>query len=148
MGEHYVEEYRARWADMDFNQHMRNAAYLGVAEETRLRFLETGGWTMAEFFRRRLGPVVVEDVLTYRKELRLLEPFRVDMAVAAITSDARKMKVRNGFFRSSDGQACAVVESLILWFDLEARRTIVPPPELGQLWLGLGRTEDFVSLGG
>ena len=131
---------------MDFNQHMRNAAYLGVAEETRLHFLESGGWTTAELYRRRLGPVVVEDLLSYKKELRLLEPFRVDMAVAAITSDARKMKVRNRFFRSSDGEPCAVVESFILWFDLEARRTIVPPPEMGQLWLGLARTEDFLPL--
>ena len=133
---------------MDFNQHMRNAAYLGVAEETRLRFLEDAGFPMAELYRRRLGPVVVEDVLTYKMELRLLEPFRVDMATSAISPDARKMKVRNRFFRSSDGALCATVETLILWFDLEARRTIVPPPEMGQLWLGLARTEDFVMLPG
>lgn len=133
---------------MDFNQHMRNAAYLGVAEETRLRFLEEGGFPMTELYRRRLGPVVVEDVLTYKKELRLLEPFRVDMATAAISSDARKMKVRNCFFRSSDGALCASVETLILWFDLEARRTVVPPPDLGQLWLDLARTDDFVMLPG
>lgn len=131
---------------MDFNQHMRNAAYLGVAEETRLRFLEEGAFPMAELYRRRLGPVVVEDVLTYKKELRLLEPFRVDMAIVAISPDARKVKVRNRFFRSSDGALCATVETLILWFDLEARRTVVPPPDLGQLWLGLARTEDFAML--
>ena len=148
MGEPYVQEYRARWADMDFNQHMRNAAYLGVAEETRLRFLESGGWPMPELYRRRLGPVAVEDVISYKKELRLLEPFRVDMAISAISPDARKMKVRNRFLRSSDGALCATVETLILWFDLEARRTTVPPPEMGQLWLGLARTEDFVELPG
>ena len=133
---------------MDFNQHMRNAAYLGVAEETRLRFLESGGWPMPELYRRRQGPVAVEDVISYKKELRLLEPFRVDMAISAISPDARKMKVRNRFLRSSDGALCATVETLILWFDLEARRTIVPPPEMGQLWLGLARTEDFVMLPG
>src|SRR5215470_19306809 len=143
MGEPYVQEYRARWADMDFNQHMRNAAYLGVAEETRLRFLEDGGFPMAELYRRRLGPVTVEDLLTYKKELRLQERFRVDMAVAAITSDARKIKVRNRFFRNTDGVLCATVETLVLWFDLEERRTVVPPADLGQLWLGLARTEDF-----
>jgi acyl-CoA thioesterase FadM len=148
MGEPYVQEYRARWADMDFNQHMRNAAYLGVAEETRLRFLEDAGFPMAELYRRRLGPVVVEDVLTYKMELRLLEPFRVDMATSAISPDARKMKVRNRFFRSSDGALCATVETLILWFDLEARRTTAPPPEMGQLWLGLARTEDFALFPG
>ncbi len=133
---------------MDFNQHMRNAAYLGVAEETRLRFLEDGGFPMAELYRRRLGPVVLEDVLTYRKELRLQERFRVDMATIAISPHARKIKVRNRFFRSSDGALCATVESLVLWFDLEARRTVVPPPDLGALWLGLARTEDFVELPG
>jgi len=133
---------------MDFNQHMRNAAYLGVAEETRLRFLEDAGFPMAELYRRRLGPVVVEDVLTYKMELRLLEPFRVDMATSAISPDARKMKVRNRFFRSSDGALCATVETLILWFDLEARRTTAPPPEMGQLWLGLARTEDFALFPG
>ena len=148
MGEPYVQEYRARWADMDFNQHMRNAAYLGVAEETRLRFLEDAGFPMAELYRRRLGPVVVEDILTYKMELRLLEPFRVDMATSAISPDARKMKVRNRFFRSSDGALCATVETLILWFDLEARRTTAPPPEMGQLWLGLARTEDFALFPG
>ena len=72
---------------MDFNQHMRNAAYLGVAEETRLRFLEDGGFPMAELYRRRLGPVVVE-------ELRVLEPFRVEMATVAISPDARKTTAR------------------------------------------------------
>jgi acyl-CoA thioester hydrolase len=148
MGEPYVQEYRARWADMDFNQHMRNAAYLGVAEETRLRFLEDGGFPMTELYRRRLGPVVVEDLLTYKKELRLLEPFRVDMAVVAISADARKMKVRNRFLRGSDGALCASVETLVLWFDLEARRTIVPPPDLGALWLGLARADDFAMLPG
>jgi acyl-CoA thioester hydrolase len=148
MGEPYVQEYRARWADMDFNQHMRNAAYLGVAEETRLRFLEEGGFPMAELYRRRLGPVVVEDVLTYKKELKLLEPFRVDMAIVAISPDARKVKVRNRFLRNSDGALCATVETLLLWFDLEARCTVVPPADLGQLWLGLPRTEEFAMFPG
>ena len=148
MGEPYVLEYRARWADMDFNQHMRNAAYLGVAEETRLRFLEDGGFPMTELYRRRLGPVVVEDVLIYKQELRLLEPFRVELATVAMTPDARKIKVRNRFTRSSDGGLCATVESLILWFDLEARRTVVPPADLGQLWLDLARADDFAPLPG
>ena len=138
----------ARWPDMDFNQHMRNAAYLGVAEETRLRFLESGGWPMAELYRRKLGPVVVEDVLTYRKELRLLEPFRVDMAIAAISPDARKLKVRNRFFRDADGALCATVQTHILWFDLEARRTVVPPADMARLWLDLARTDDFALLPG
>ena len=138
-----MQHYRARWSDMDFNQHMRNAAYLGCSEDTRMRYLDANGWTMREFTARQIGPVVLEDKLTYRKELGLLEPFRVDMTLAAITEDARRMKVRNRFFRDSDEALCAVVDSVIIWFDIAARRPVVPPPELAALWLALPRADDF-----
>ena len=144
MSERFVESYRARWADMDFNQHMRNAAFLGCSEETRMRFLEANGWTMERFTKERLGAVVVEDKLTYKRELRLLENFRVDLAVSAITADARRMKVRNRFVRE-DGSESAIVESVVLWFDLVQRKPIAPPPALAELWLGCARTEDFVA---
>ena len=53
---------------MDWNQHMRNAAFPGCAEETRMRYLDSRGWTMAGFEQRRTGPVVVEDRISYRRE--------------------------------------------------------------------------------
>ncbi len=142
----FSESFRARWVDMDFNQHMRNAAYLGCAEETRVRYLDANGWPMAEFIRRQIGPVVLEDKLTYRKELRLLEAFRVDLSVAASTDDARKMRLRNQFFTEWDGKLCASVESLVLWFDIAARKPIVPPHALRDAMLRLPRTSDFQSL--
>ncbi|MDX2010658.1 MAG: thioesterase family protein [Myxococcaceae bacterium] len=143
MAEPFVESFVARWPDMDFNQHMRNAAFLGCAEDTRMRFLASNGWPMREFQRLALGPVVLEDKLTYRKELALLEPFTVDLRVAGITDDARRMRVRNQFFRSSDQALCAVVESVVLWFDLSTRKPVVPPAPLADLWLRLARTDDF-----
>jgi len=146
MPEAFVQDYRARWADMDFNQHMRNAAYLAWSEETRMRFLDAHGWSMAEFTRRRLGPVVVEDRLTYRAELRLLEPFQVDLVLAGISEDARKMRVRNHFRKTTDGTLCAMVESLVLWFDLSARKPVAPPAELRDLWLSVVRSTDFAPL--
>jgi acyl-CoA thioester hydrolase len=128
---------------MDFNQHMRNAAYLGASEDCRMRFLAEKGFTMDEFRSRMLGPVVVEDRLVYKKELHLLEPFRVELALAAITPDARRMKVRNSFFRESDGALAAVVESVVTWFDLKARKPVAPPEDLKAAWLTLARADDF-----
>jgi acyl-CoA thioester hydrolase len=147
MAEPFIQEYRARWSDMDWNQHMRNAAFLGCAEETRMRFLDARGWSMAEFERRRIGPVVVEDRITYRRELRLLEPFRVDLWLAGCAPDLRTMRVRNRFQRTEDGELCATVDSVVLWFDLAARRRVAPPEELAALWLSLPRTDDFAELG-
>jgi acyl-CoA thioester hydrolase len=133
----------ARWPDMDFNQHMRNAAFLGASEDCRMRFLSDRGFTMAEFLRRRLGPVVLEDRLVYKKELKLLEPFRVDLELAAITRDGRRMKVRNSFFRDPDGAHAATVESVVIWLDLAERKPVAPPDDLKAAWLSLRRSEDF-----
>lgn len=144
MNETFVQDYRARWADMDFNQHMRNAGFLGCAEETRMRYLDAKGWTMDQFMKRRLGPVVVEDKLVYRKELRLLERFTVDLAVAGMSEDGRKLRLRSRFL-SAEGALCATVESFVLWFDLDARKPITPPPELRAIWRELA-SDDFVTL--
>lgn len=146
MTQPFVEKFHARWPDMDFNQHMRNAAYLGCAEDTRMRFLDAHGWPMAEFSRLRLGPVVVEDRLTYKKELTLLEPFSVSLWLAGATQDGRKMLARNVFTRDSDGSVCATVDSFVLWFDLEHRKPVTPPAGLWDTWLRLPRTDDYRTL--
>jgi acyl-CoA thioester hydrolase len=146
MTQPFTESFRARWPDMDFNQHMRNAAFLGCAEDTRMRFLDANGWPMAEFMKRKLGPVVVEDRLTYKKELQLLERFSVELWLAGTSSDGRKMAARNIVKRDSDGAECAIVDSFVLWFDLEKRRPVVPPAALLEVWLKLPRTEDFRDL--
>jgi len=134
----------ARWSDMDFNQHMRNAAYLGVSEDCRLRLLAERGYTIDELRKRRIGPMVLEDRIVYKKELALLDGFRVELALAAITADGRRMKVRNTFLRESDDALVAVVESVVLWFDLTARKPVAPPEDLRAAWLALARADDFV----
>ena len=64
-------------------------------------------------------------------------------AAANITHDGRRMKLRNTFYRDSDGALVAIVESVVLWFDLAARKPIAPPEELKGIWLSLARTTDF-----
>jgi acyl-CoA thioester hydrolase len=133
----------ARWSDMDFNQHMKNAAYLGASEDCRMRFLADRGFAPSELVRRGIGPVVLEDRLLYKKELALLEGFRVELAMAALSPDARRMKVRNTFHRDRDEALVASVESVVLWLDLEARRAVAPPDELAAVWISLARASDF-----
>lgn len=133
----------ARWADMDFHQHMRNAAYLGASEDCRMRFLTERGFSMDELQKRRLGPVVLEDRLVYKKELKLLESFRVELALSAMARDARRMKLRNTFYREADAAVAAVVDSVVVWLDLTTQEPIVPPDELKSAWTSLARTSDF-----
>ena len=133
----------ARWPDIDFNQHMRNAAYLGAGEDCRMQFLTSRGFGIQEFARRGLGPVVLEDRIRYRRELRPLEPFVVELLLAGATHDCRRIRVRNRIVRKSDRELSATVDSLVMWLDTGTRKTIVPPEELRSCWLALIRTDDF-----
>jgi hypothetical protein len=53
------------------------------------------------------------------------------------------MKLRNTFYSESDGVLAAIVESVIIWFDLAARIAMSPPEDLKDIWLSLDRTSDF-----
>ena len=138
----FTQEYRAQWRDMDFNQHMSNSAFLDYASNTRILFFDSVGFTGRRFAELRIGPVVLEDRLVYRREVRLLEGFAVDFQTVALSPDGRRFKVRNCFTTESQG-LCATVESVGLWFDLAERRPIVPPSDLQAAFLSLERADDF-----
>jgi acyl-CoA thioester hydrolase len=136
----------ARWPDMDFNGHMRNAAYLGVAEDCRMQYFAARGFEMDEFARRRIGPVVMRDELVYRRELRLLERATVTLTSAGLSDDGSRFVLRNTVLRDADGEPAAVVTSTGGWLDLDHRRLAAPPPELADLLRALPRDDDFAVL--
>ncbi len=142
MSVRFSHDYRAEWRDMDFNQHMGNAVFLDYASNTRILFFASVGFTAAEFAARRLGPVVLEDRLVYRREIRMLEPFTVDFQQVAGTADGRRFKVRNRFTTQAQG-LCATVDSVGLWFDLAERQPVVPPDDLQAAFAQLARAEDY-----
>jgi acyl-CoA thioester hydrolase len=138
----FTQQYRAQWRDMDFNQHMANSAFLDYASNTRILFFDSVGFTAKTFSELHIGPVVLDDRLAYRREIRLLEAFTVDFQTVALSPDGRRFKVRNRFSSESQG-LCATVESVGLWFDLAERRPVVPPAALQQAFVTLERAERF-----
>ena len=72
----------ARWPDMDQNGHMRTVAYLEVAEDSRMQYFASRGYSMGSFVKHRIGPVVSRDELQYRAELRLMDPAVIRLELA------------------------------------------------------------------
>lgn len=145
MAEPFSRTFRVRWADMDFNAHMRNTAYLDLAGDVRMLYFESEGFPMREFERLRIGPVILRDELDYFRELRLLEPVTVTLALAGVSDDASRFRLRNEFL-SESGTVAARVTSAGGWLDLETRR-LAPPPEALAAAVGrLSRTDDFAPI--
>jgi acyl-CoA thioesterase FadM len=72
----------ASWADMDFNSHMKNTAYLDKAADVRQMYLMENGFPVEEFSRLRIGPVVMKDEVEYCKEVGLQQKITVTYALA------------------------------------------------------------------
>jgi acyl-CoA thioester hydrolase len=135
----------ARWGDMDFNGHMKNTAYLDASADVRMMFFSENGFSMREFEKRGLGPVILRDELEYFRELRLLDPVRVTLAAAGLNEDGSRFRLRNEFFRA-DGERAARVTSTGGWLDLAKRRLTPPPEDLRALLMQLERTADYESI--
>jgi acyl-CoA thioester hydrolase len=141
----FTRTFLVRWGDMDFNAHMRNTAYLDMSADTRMLFFQEHGFTMREFERLRIGPVVRRDEVEYFRELRLLETVTVSFSLAGLSGDASRMRLRNEFTRQ-DGQLAAKVTTTGGWLDLAERRLISPPAALAEALRSLPRAEDFQEL--
>jgi acyl-CoA thioester hydrolase len=145
MMEPFRKSFIVRWTDMDFNNHMRNTAYLDLAVEVRMMLFNERGLSMRELERMRIGPVVMRDEVEYFRELRLLETVNVTLSLAGLSSDASRMRLRNEFFREGE-RLVARITSTGGWLDLNARMLIRPPEKVVLLLRSLARAEDYQEL--
>ncbi len=141
----YSKSFTAGWADMDFNSHMKNTAFLDRAADVRMMFFSEHGCPMHEFIRLRIGPVIMRDEVEYFREIGLLEPFTVNLAISGLALDGSRFLLRNITLRS-DGKPCAKITSAGGWLDLDGRRLVVPPPQLLAALQCLPRTDDLAEL--
>lgn len=144
-GRAYARTLYAGWADMDFNSHMKNTAYLDKAADVRQMYLIENGFPIDEFLRLRIGPVVMKDEVEYFREIGLQQRIEVTCALAGHAPDGSRFVLRHEIFRP-DGQLSARVTSAGGWLDLAARKLVAPPPALLAAMNALPRTSDFLEL--
>ena len=83
------------WFDCDANRHLKNTAFLEYAIEARFRYFHEHGFPASAFAEHQIGPVVVKDEITYKRELHLLDKFRVQFLSAGINeSGTRNLVVK------------------------------------------------------
>jgi acyl-CoA thioester hydrolase len=141
----YAKTLYAGWADMDFNSHMSNTAFLDKSADVRQMFLMENGFPVEEFLRLRIGPVVMKDEVEYFREVGLQQQITVTYGLAGHSLDGSRFLLRHEIFRF-DGKLSARVTSVGGWMDLTERRLIAPPPALLSAMNSLERTSDFTVL--
>lgn len=141
----FTKSFFVRWADMDFNGHMRNTAYLDYAADTRMFYFKEHGFSMGDFKRLQLGPVVMKDEIHYFKELYMYETIHVGLALAGLSEDGARFIFRNDFSNDA-GKRVATVSSGGCWLDLKNRRICPPPADLLAIIHRLSKSEDYHAM--
>ena len=140
-----TRRFLAGWADMDWNSHMANTAYLNKVVDARVLALAEKGFPIEEFTRLRLGVVIMKDELEYKREIKWMEEIEISFSLAGLASDGSRFKVQNEV-RRINGDLAARITSTGGFMDLDVRKLVVPPPAVHEAYLSLPRTEDYVEL--
>ncbi|MRD47542.1 thioesterase [Caenimonas koreensis DSM 17982] len=140
-----TRRFLAGWADMDWNSHMANTAYLNKAVDARVLALADKGFPTDEFLRLRLGVVVMKDEIEYKREIKWMEEFDINFSLAGLAPDGSRFKVRNEVFRAT-GELAACITTTGGFLDLDARKLVAPPPAVLAAYRSLPRTEDYGDL--
>ena len=122
-------KFLAGWADMDWNSHMANTAYLNKVVDARVLLLAERGFPLEEFVRLRLGVVIMKDEIEYRREVKWMEEITINLGVAGLAPDGSRFKVKNEIHRS-DGELCASVTSTGGFMNLDTRKLVAPPESI------------------
>jgi len=135
----------AGWGDMDFNSHMRNTACLDKSADVRITYFSENGFSMQEFMRLRLGPVIIRDELDYHREVSLMEELRATLELAALAAHGSRFAIQNSFYRL-DVQRVARVKSTGGWLDLTVRKLLGPPEGLLAALQRAPRSEELTEV--
>lgn len=135
----------ANWVDVDANGHMANYAYLYKCVDARMGYFRQAGFSPGNFVARRIGPVVRRDTIEYFREIGLMEPVTVTLALGGMSTDGSRFRLVNEIVKAG-GERAARVVSEGGWLDLSARKLIVPPADLMAAMSAMPRTADFETL--
>ena len=141
----YVREFLVRWADCDFNGHMRHSAFNDYAAHMRVSMFADFGLPIESLINMRLGPVLFREETKFYKELRLNEAFKVDCAVRAMRHSGKIWVMHHHFFNDQQVLAAEIVVEGS-WIDLDKRKTATPPKEVQDHINSFPREETFVWL--
>lgn len=138
----YTKQFHVRWADCDFNGHMRHSAFNDYAAHMRVSLFTDFGLPMEKLMSLRLGPILFREETKFYKELRLNEAFKVDCEVTAMRHSGKIWTMHHHFYNDQGTMAAELVVDGS-WIDLDKRKTATPNKAVLALINTLPRAKDF-----
>tara|TARA_B110000503_G_C7083365_1_gene386141 strand:- start:201 stop:647 length:447 start_codon:yes stop_codon:yes gene_type:complete len=134
-----------KWSDFDPNRHMRHTAYNEYAAEVRIRYFAEHHFSIEEFTKHNIGPVLFTEETSFRKEIHIGEDISVNIKLSGLSENNERWKIVHEIFNEA-GKLSAVIKVYGAWIDLTKRKLTVPPKEAQHLFSYAERTNDFEKI--
>jgi len=137
--------FNTKWADFDPNRHMRHTAYNDYAAEVRVRYFRDQNFSIEDFAKFNIGPILFTEETSFRKEIHLGETISVDIKLLGLSANNERWKIVHNIFNEA-GKLAAIVKVYGAWIDLFKRKLTTPPKEAKHLFDNAERSEDFEKI--
>jgi acyl-CoA thioester hydrolase len=119
----FSTELMLRVSDINYGGHLGNDAVLSLAQEARVQFLRSHGWS--EHDVAGVGIIMVDAVVVYKSEAFLGDVVTIDVAVADIQQLGCDFLFR--IMKKASGKEIARVKTGIVFFDYSSRKPAPVP---------------------
>lgn len=133
------------WANFDANAHMRHTAYNDYAAEVRSRFFSKNGFSLKDFAKHQLGPVLFSENTNFFREILLGENIKVNLIFIGASKNFERFKFKHQIIKEN-GVIAAEIKIYGAWIDLKKRKLTAPPQEMVEVFDTLEKSEDFEQI--
>ncbi|PQJ69276.1 acyl-CoA thioesterase [Polaribacter butkevichii] len=137
--------FHTKWSDFDPNRHMRHTAYNDYAAEVRVRYFRDQNFSIEEFTKHNIGPILFTEETSFRKEIHLGENITVDFKVSGLSEKNERWKITHQVFNEA-GKLSAIIKVYGAWIDLTKRKLTVPPKEAQHLFDIAERSDNYQAI--
>jgi acyl-CoA thioester hydrolase len=121
----FSTEIRLRVSDINYGGHLGNDAVLAIAQEARMRFLQSHGWT--ELNVGGVGIIMTDAAVVYRSEAFYGDVLTIEVSVSDVQQIGCDFLFR--IVNKGSAKEVARVKTGIVFFDYEKRKPSSVPAE-------------------
>lgn len=134
--------FATKWSDFDPNRHMRHTAYNDYAAEVRVRYFAEHNFSIDDFTKHNIGPILFTEETSFRKEIHLGENITVNLKLQGVSKNNERWKIIHEVYNEA-GKLSAIIKVYGAWIDLTKRKLTVPPIETKAMFDFAEKSEDF-----
>lgn len=137
----YTKNIDVRWADLDPNFHMLHSRYYDLGAYIRMCFLVEHGIDEKELAAHRIGPILLREECTFRREIKFGDKVDIDLHLTRSRKNMMRWSIEHNITRN--GELSAIIKVDGSWIHMDKRKMAMPPESFVGVFELMPKLADF-----